>query len=273
MNAPLVPVTVACLLGILLGTQDLALGLVGCCAAMSAAAALLPRRRARAGLAALLLLWVCLGALWMRLWSAHPDARLADVLSDEPEVVQLHGIVRDDPVEPFTLRDEADEPAATARGARMTCVVALRHVRAPQGWRPLQGRVRASLTPFQPRLEYGDEILLEGMWSGVPPPGNPGQYDWRAALARQRVHGLVRCRPADGLVILGRHRGHPVLAAAFALRARWASLLRSAFSERDAGLLRSFLLGQRVALDERLNAAFVETGTIHSLARQCTKLP
>ncbi len=266
MNAPLVPVTLAFLLGIVLAAQGLAVGPVGCCAAMSAVAALLSHRRARAGLAALLLLWVCLGALWMCLWSAHPDARLADVLLDEPEVVQLHGIVREDPVEPFTPRDEADEPtAATARGARMTCVVELRHVRTPEGWRPLQGLVRASLTPFQPRLGYGDEMLLEGVWSGVPPPGNPGQYNWRASLARQRIHGLLRCRPADGLVILGRHRGHPVLAAAFVLRARWASLLRSTFSERDAGLLRSFLLGQRVALDERLNTAFVETGTIHLL--------
>lgn len=268
MMSPLVPVTLAFLFGDLLGMQTLALAPVWIVGLSSLTAAIVLRQKHRAGTASLLCLWLCLGTLWIRIWSAHPEARLAQRLSDEPERVRLHGIVRADPVELFTPRDEdeADEPSAgIPNRAQQTCVIELLHLGTPDGWRPIQGRVRATLTAVQPAVDYGAEILVEGAWSRVPLPGNPGQYHWRDALARARIHGLLRAQPSDGLVILGRHRGNPVLAAAFGLRARWAASIRSAFSERDAGLLRSFLLGQRVALDETLNTAFVETGTIHLL--------
>src|SRR3989338_8849031 len=106
---------------------------------------------------------------------------------------------------------------------------------------------------------------MEGVWQRVPAPGNPGQYDGRGSLGRSHIHGLFRARPADGIVVVQSHRGHPLLEAVFHLRARWEALIRQTFNERDAGLLVSLLLGQRVALDEELKDAFVETGTIHLL--------
>src|SRR3989338_8810920 len=106
---------------------------------------------------------------------------------------------------------------------------------------------------------------MEGVWQRVPAPGNPGQYDWRASLARSHIHCLFRAAPVDGIVVVQSHRGHPLMDAVVHLRARWEALIRQTFNERDAGLLVSLLLGQRVALDEELNDAFVETGTIHLL--------
>ena len=45
-------------------------------------------------------------------------------------------------------------------------------------------------------------------------------------------------------------------------------MIQDAFPRRDAGLLRSLLLGERTTLDEQLKAAFVETGTVHLVARE-----
>jgi len=190
---------------------------------------------------------------------------------------------------------------AGASADRQVCVVELRHREIPQGWQPLSGRVRTTILSPRALVRYGDEILVEGLWSRVPAPGNPGQYDWQATLARKRIHGLLRVRPYDGLVVLrsGHHRGargrnppvpalradpdgrrygvpnarafgrrgqgNPVLAAIFRLRERWVRLIQKHFEPRDAGLLLALLLGERAEIDEDLKKAFQTTGTIHLL--------
>jgi competence protein ComEC len=262
MPAPLVPVTIAFLLGILLGEHRLVpdtwLLVMGAAASM---VALLSCRHRRISGSAIALLWVTLGALRLAAWSAHPDHGLRTRLTDEPGPVRVHAIVDSDPVGVF-------DPAEPHRAA---AVLRLLHADAGAGWQPLSGRVRASFRGLTPAgsdpapLAYGDELLAEGEWFRVPPPGNAGEYDWRSALERARIHGLLRVRPFDGLAILGRGRGSPVLGAVFSLRERWERILDRAFSSRDAGLLRSLLLGERGPLDEHLRQAFIDTGTVHLL--------
>ncbi|MBI2495370.1 MAG: ComEC/Rec2 family competence protein, partial [Candidatus Omnitrophica bacterium] len=239
-----------------------------------------------AQLVALLLFWGCLGTLRMTVWHRHPDAQLTEALSDEPQPVRLHGLVVDDPVELFEpgevepdvssqvtgsgLRVPGElsatrNPKLATRNGRQICVLALRHRETAAGWRPIAGRLRATIHSPRQFLRYGDEILVEGQWFRVPAPSNPGQYDWRASLARKRIHGLLRVRPFDGLVMLGRGQGNRVLAAVFRLRQRWEQLLRVHFNARDAGLLLGLLLGQRAEIDEDLKEAFQTTGTIHLL--------
>jgi len=255
MQAPLVPVTLVFLLGILLGEyaapHSLGVELAGL---VSALAVLGGRRRAKTRRAALLALWLCLGALRMAAWQAHPEVRLRDWLRDEPQAVQVHGVVLDD--------GALVEPNAP-RGQR--CVIGLRHARLGGRWRPLQGRLHAQLAAGAFPVSYGDEVVTEGAWSRVPAPGNPGQYDWRAALARKRIHGLLRVRPFDGLVVLREGQGNPALASAFRLRRRWAALIERHFTPPHAGLLLAALLGARTELDEEIEEAFVTTGTIHLL--------
>lgn len=303
VQAPLAPVTLTWLAGILIQTAaplpPIMLIIVGIA---SAGAALWRWRRANSAVLALLLFWGCLGALRIAVWEHHPDAALRALLSDDPQSVQLHGLVVDDPVELFEPDDTEPEASdkrprpdpvrggqatrdtrhgtrdkgQTARNSKQVCVLQLQHVRMTVpavpgtggtgiGWQPILGRVRATIHAPRQLLRYGDEILVEGEWSRVPAPGNPGQYDWRAALARKRIHGLLRVRPYDGLVVLRQGQGNPVLAAVFQLRQRWERLIRAHFSPRDAGLLLGLLLGQRAEIDEDLKDAFQTTGTIHLL--------
>ncbi len=255
-RAPLVPVAVACIAGVLMGARlPCPLPLLLAIGAFSGVVAWSGRAgTAGAACRPCAWLWACLGAVRMAAWSAHPDNRLAAFLPEEPRSVRLPAVVVTDPVGVF----DPGEPG------RAVCVLRLRHVRDATGtWRPLAGRVRAMLVGSDPTREvaYGDEVLVEG------------EYDWRAALARERIHGMLRVRPFDGLVVLAHGRGAPVLAAVFSLRRRWERLIDATFSVRDAGLLRSLLLGERGPLDARLTRAFVDTGTVHVLASECTKLP
>ena len=254
MIPPLVPMTLAFLAGILLAwwvpvAPAFLLGVGLLCGAASLAW----RKPPRVGCIALVVLWLCVGALRTTRWNHRPSAHVARLVAAEPTPVLVHGLVVDDPVELF----------APGEPERQVAVIQARHARTASGWRPVTGLVRARLHDPRTRLAYGDEVLLEGTWSTVPGPGNPGQYDWKAALARQQIHTLLAVEPYHGAVRLRSGQGHWWFRAVYALRHRLERLIDRHFSPDHAGLLRSFLLGQRVALDEDLKWAFVVTGTMH----------
>lgn len=251
---PFVPITIAFAVGILLASVSampsmpllvLAGGLGGL-AAVS--------RQPRAAVTGVLVLWVALGALRAEVWRRHPDHALRAMLPAEPEAVAVHGIVETDPAGVLDPHE----------AGRQACAIRIRHVRRGGVWEPATGRVRA-VVHHREALAYGDELLLEGVWSRVPPPGNPGQYDWRAALARERIHGLLRVRPHDGIARLRLDQAPWWSRMILRVRTRWVELITRHASDRHAGLLVSVLLGQRTALDEDLKQAFTDTGTVHLL--------
>ena len=79
MQVPLVPITLAFLLGLVLAT-GLAPHPVGLAGAglLSAGVVCLGRRRAKTRTLAVFALWLCLGALRMAAWQAHLEVRLRD---------------------------------------------------------------------------------------------------------------------------------------------------------------------------------------------------
>lgn len=286
MRAPLVLPTLALLAGILVGSYVNAPALpMVTLGAVAAAAAAGWRRFPRRSAVALVVVWACVGLLRVPVWLAHPEHGLAQVVPEVASPVRLHAVVVSDPVGMF----EPDRmvSAVEPEPARTACVLRLLHARdgrvwphhlpgfaegepslrdTPKaGWQVVRGRVRVVIQQPGIALAYGDEVVAEGEWFRVPQPGNPGEYDWRAALARQRIHGMMRVRPYDGIARIERGQGAPLMAAAAALRRRWQRLLDDTFTARDAGLLRSLLLGERGRLDEQLKSAFIETGTIHLL--------
>ncbi len=272
MNAPLVPVTLAFTAGIMfalyVAVRPLVLMVGG---VLCVLAALYPRATDRWKLIGVCLFWSILGMLRLLIWQAHPDGQLRAMLPDQPQQVRLHGVVTDSPAEMFSPGDleGGSEPNAYLTTPRLpskqTCTIHLDCLSLNGRWRRVSGRVWISLEKPRVCLRYGDEVLIEGRWSAVPPSGNPGQYDWRAALARSQIYSRVRVMPFDGIHVLAHHRGCWWIALGFNLRQRWERLIRETFSDRDSGLLLSLLLGERVALDERLREAFVETGTVHLL--------
>ena len=250
--APLVPVTLAYLAGVLLVLRA-PVSPAAALAAGAVCAGLAWRLRAcrRAGWWMLLALWVCLGAARMAQWQRHPDHRLRETLPEAPVFVQVHGVVLDDPAQ--VLRSASSQ----------TCVLALRHVEEREQWVPRAGRLRLTLEDPRTALHAGDEVLAEGVWRRVAGPGNPGEYDARGALARQRVHGRLRVRRSDGLLVRRAGQGPWWTRAAAHLRRRWRAAL-SACPASAQRLLRPLILGEGAgSMPETLQRAFIETGTMH----------
>ncbi len=205
-------------------------------------------------LTALMSVWCGVGAVRTFASTQQPPHHLVYALREEPIHVVVHGIVVSDPMEILDPNEEGQ-----------VAVLRVRHAKLEQRWDLTTGLVRARI--LQPRipLVYGDELLAEGEVFAVPSPGNPGQYDWRSALARHHIHALLSVKPHHAVVKLRDHQGRWWMEAVYTLRHRLEQLIDGTFSPEHAGLLRSFLLGQRTTLDESLKRAFVETGTIHLL--------
>jgi competence protein ComEC len=259
MRAPLVIVALAVGNGILVAHHlPPSVGLVLLVGALSAAASLLLllARRADAIGSTIVLtaLWACVGMLRVAEATAIPARHLAHRLREEPVAVVGQGMVVSDPMELLDPNEEGQ-----------VAVIRVRHLKVDQRWAEATGLVRARI--LQPRipLAYGDEVVLEGELSRVPSPGNPGQFDWAAALSRHHIHALLSVKPHHALARLRAHQGRRWIEAVYGLRHRLEQLIDGTFAPEHAGLLRSFLLGQRTNLDERLKRAFVETGTIHLL--------
>lgn len=259
MRAPLVVVALAVGSGILIAHRLLPpLALIFLAGVVSAVAGLLlilrPRASVIGGTSVLALLWGCVSMLRVAESTAIPARHLAHRLREEPVAVVGQGMVVSDPMELWDPNEEGQ-----------VAVIRVRHLKVDQRWTAATGLVRARILEPRIPLAYGDEVVLEGELSRVPSPGNPGQYDWAAALSRHHIHALLSVKPHHALARLRAHQGRRWIEAVYGLRHRLEQLIDGTFSPKHAGLLRSFLLGQRTNLDEGLKHAFVETGTIHLL--------
>ena len=182
-TAPCVPAALAFITG-LVATQYAGAGWWWSAAGAGGAMAAGGRCRRRVRWAGLILLWVSLGAIRMAGWAAHPDTALQRMVPAHPAPVQVVGVVMDDP----TI--VADGSGGSDDGQCAT--LALQAARWQDRWHALHGRVRLVLRGPHPVVRYGDEVLASGSWAHPPAAGNPGQYDVRAALARQRVHAVSK---------------------------------------------------------------------------------
>lgn len=213
-------------------------------------------RRARA--VGTLLVWLSVGALRQLDAAALRPDELASLVPERPHPVVAHGVMATDPSRLF----DPDDPES----ARTIGVVDVRELLVGGAWRRAPGKLRVRLRGERhPALAYGDDVVLEGALSAIPLPGNPGQYDWRASLAREQIVGQLIVGPIDGVVRLSTGGGWRLLRWAGRVRARCGALIDARFDPRRAALLQSLLLGQRANLDDALKRAFVETGTVHLL--------
>jgi competence protein ComEC len=131
--------------------------------------------------------------------------------------------------------------------------------------RPATGRVRVSLHWAAPGLAYGDRVVATGALVAPAGPTNPGQSDFRAALARHGIHALLAVWSPDRLRVTGHDAGSPVTAGLLAVR-RWAmARLAASIGPPQSDLLGSIVFGLHAGFDPEVLEAFQLTGLMHVL--------
>ncbi|MGI4788915.1 MAG: ComEC/Rec2 family competence protein [Janthinobacterium lividum] len=240
--------------GIVVGAEGWLPPVAAFCVAALGLGALMARRWLSLFPLALLLLGVSVGALRL---AAFQTVALSDVShrADRPYPVTVIGMVGSDP---------EDRP-----GGRVTFF--LRAARAEsQGQSALvTGEVSVTVGPEAARglrLDYGDQVQLEGLLETPEAATNPGAFSWREYLARRAVFCQMNVKRVGAASVLGAGVSNPFLEVAWHVRKAAVSAIEHSLPATEAAVLSGILIGRRTDLPPGLMVDFIHTGTVHILA-------
>jgi len=117
------------------------------------------------------------------------------------------------------------------------------------------------------RLEYGDIILLRGIFETIRSPSNFYVYDPATRLAEKGVRLQVRMDEDDSLTIIGTGRGNRLMYHIIVpLRNRIKFAIEQNFSGIYRGLLKGIILGEKAGIPYETRLEFSRSGISHILA-------
>lgn len=141
-------------------------------------------------------------------------------------------------------------------------------VQTSAGWKTCTGNLILYFpkSDFRKPFQYGDILLVKGMPQPVPPPGNPGEFDYKKFLAYRKIYHQQFVRQQDVKYVAS---NPPSSIVYYAIRARiWAdtTLARFVDGEREQAIASALVLGVTDGLDNELLNAYAATGAMHVLA-------
>lgn len=111
------------------------------------------------------------------------------------------------------------------------------------------------------KIGRGDRLRLEGELVRPAPPGNPGQFDYRAYLEHQGIRYCLRVDSRDEAQILAAGRG--LSGAMSRFRQQFSAYAEEKLTGPEAAVLLGMVLGQREAIDAERYAGFQQSGVVH----------
>jgi competence protein ComEC len=246
MTTPLIPFTIAWLIGIWLASR-VAVPSIALSVAVGVATVgiILAWRAPKPRWMFILALAATLGALRYDLTQPHFDQSTLAMYNDQASPVIVEGVVISEPDarDKYTnLRVEADRLIVT-----------------DQPTRTVKGLVLVQAPPFTD-FSYGDRIRAKGK---LETPAGTGDFDYREYLARQDVYSIMS-RPR--VSVLTRDQGFAPLGWLYAFKARAKNVIAQILPEPQASLLTGILLGDDSGIPKSVQAAFRATGTSHVIA-------
>jgi len=144
---------------------------------------------------------------------------------------------------------------------------ALRASPPGQPMSPVTGGVRVTvLDQINPRI--GDELSVASRLRFPRNNGNPGEYDYAGAMARDGIAATMTIAPRQedqgALQVIAHHRQFP-FSQLQAVRDRIANLIDRTLPSTEAGEMRALVIGDRSGIDDDLRNAFARTGMAHLL--------
>ncbi len=152
---------------------------------------------------------------------------------------------------------------------RRSFVLEVQAARPAGDWVTASGRVFVLMREDSPAagldLGYGDVVECSA-WVRAPREArNPGVFDWRRWLARQRIYRTATIYRTDTCTLVARDRGNPLQAWSLRLRDRFEQALRAGLEDEPklAGVLAGMVIGERAEIPPETSAAFQRTGVFH----------
>ncbi|HEX8515741.1 MAG TPA: ComEC/Rec2 family competence protein [Bacteroidia bacterium] len=136
------------------------------------------------------------------------------------------------------------------------------------GWKRSEGKVLLYLQKNEAarRLAYGDELLINTTFTAIPPPQNPGAFDYKRFLSFHNIYHQCYA-DSNSWVAPGINSGNPVLRYSYTLRDQLLAILRSHHIQNDEYAVgAALMLGYADKLDQDIISAYSSTGALHVLS-------
>ncbi len=147
-------------------------------------------------------------------------------------------------------------------------VVEVESIKTKQGWVKANGSILAYFEPndMSYALAYGDKLLLNIAIDEVKPPTNPGQFDYKAFLARKGIYHQAYIKEAD-YILIESHTGNPIMQWVYNMRdyMRWL-LGEHGLKDSQLAVASALVLGYDDDIDPDLLQAYSASGTLHVLS-------
>lgn len=122
-----------------------------------------------------------------------------------------------------------------------------------------------SLESLKIPLRPDEELIIAGSISPIPPPLNPGIFDYAAYMKSLGVHGQMRISEKD---ILLRQKGSPtIFGKAQKLRQKMIEKLREQnLTPDERSIIQALILGEKKDIDKQVYQEYAAAGAVHILA-------
>lgn len=185
-------------------------------------------------------------------WRTHPEVNTAHFSNGQYRA--LAGYVADEPItRNGTIRFPMAVTHAYGQGGCEVSGNLMVTVRWPDS---------LSSSPFM----YGDEVVIPARFSEVPPPYNPGEFNYRRYLANKNTWHQAFLS-SEEIHKLGKGAGNLFVYIALKWRHRFVRKFKQFMHDGEARAVASTLiLGDRAELNDDLLQTYSKTGTIHVLS-------
>jgi len=269
-SSPLVLPAVGLIAGIILAKRTSVplwvwLGVCGAAAVAAGAVFIAQRRSPRPLILACIagIGFAGLGAVRHLSHQQPPGTDISRLVGDRPMPVSIRGLVITEPrINRYPnwafSRFKPTSPPAS-------CYLAVTEIEGRDGWASVAGVVRVQMSQAALDVRAGDRIQTYCILGRFSPPGNPGQFDTAAYMARRGVYVAASIDSADGIEKLPAGRQGGFLRFRWRLRRLAANALLGDqdMENPSVGLLQALLLGYRADIDGRTYEAFRRTGLLH----------
>ena len=116
------------------------------------------------------------------------------------------------------------------------------------------------------RLRTGDQMVFETIFSDIPTPSNPNEYDFRKNMNNRQIY-LQAYLPSGKWNISGTGKGNIFILLSDRLRSKLLAVYKTyGLSGKEYAVLSALTLGYRDELDNETIQAFSASGAIHILS-------
>ncbi len=197
----------------------------------------------------------------------RPPNHVVHALAAEPVLTRVAGRIVTAPIvrPPLKLNPflPFDPPPRTQ------FVLALDELRVTVPPTPVVGNVRVNVEAEGLKLQLGQRVQVTGKLYVPMQPRNPGEFDWSRWYEQQGIDAGLSVEGAEHVAVLPEPPawGYRVVTT---VRSVARSLLFEPYADWEGDpsgrLLDTMVLGQRRAVDQKINDAFLRAGGMHFLA-------